>query len=150
MNKDVTAAKKRYSREDVSRRLISVRHRISGTSQIAFALALDVPRRTIQNYEQGRSDISAEFLIRLFDRFGVDPLWLLLGEGDTSLSGHHSSSLDMFAKVTAAVTRAIQNRQLQVSPEKTAALVAAVYKKVRIAQSSNIQAEADEFVELAS
>lgn len=143
-------SEKKYSREDVSLRLINIRQRIAGASQTTFALALDVPRRTIQNYEQGKSDISAAFLIRLYNRFGIDPLWLLLGEGETSVSNHHSSSLDVYTNVTAAVTRAIQNRRLQVSPEKTAALVAAVYKKVRVAQGSNIQAEADEFVELAS
>ena len=45
-----------------------------------FAALLDVHANTIGNYEKGR-DPDARFLIKLFEIFRINSLWLLTGEG---------------------------------------------------------------------
>ena len=49
-----------------------------------LARDLELPARTWRNYEMGVV-IPATVILRFIDRTGVDPLWLLTGEGDARL-----------------------------------------------------------------
>jgi transcriptional regulator with XRE-family HTH domain len=48
----------------------------------AFAVALGVSKRTLQRYEIEDRYPDSVFLTSLCEKFGVNPTWLLLGEGD--------------------------------------------------------------------
>lgn len=64
----------------IAERLKQVRaeHRLSQTEAAAL---LSVPFRTYQGYEGGERDVSASFLDNLNRAFGVNPIWMLRGEG---------------------------------------------------------------------
>ena len=54
---------------------------MANLSQEAMAQRLDISRSAYQYYERGERDITGTLLLRVFQEFDVDPLWIL--EGDT-------------------------------------------------------------------
>lgn len=69
----------------IGRRLAAFRKKL-GLSQRDFAAKLGVSLRAYQNYERGEREISAGLIRALYETFGIQPVWLLLG-GDDPLSG---------------------------------------------------------------
>ncbi|WP_395630349.1 helix-turn-helix domain-containing protein [Aquidulcibacter sp.] len=140
---------KLYCREQVAKRLVEFRERVLGASQTAFAASINLPLRTWQSYEQCRADISAEVLVRLHDRLGADPLWLLLGiardprdrQGDVAW---------LVSEASKAVEVALQRRDLTLTPEKHGALVAMVYTRLRDELGDISKVDVEGMVGLAS
>jgi transcriptional regulator with XRE-family HTH domain len=64
------------------RRLTAVRA-TTGLSQSAFADALGLSLRAYANYERGEREAPVALFRALFERFGIDPIWLLSGADDT-------------------------------------------------------------------
>jgi hypothetical protein len=63
-------------------RLREIREDLYGERGIAaLAAALDVPEETRRNYERGVT-MPADVLLEFLDLTGVDPHWLLTGDGD--------------------------------------------------------------------
>lgn len=62
-------------------RLLDVRMQ-QQLSQVGFANKLDIPWRTYQNYEVAQRQISTSLVRQLHKVFGINPLWLLTGEGE--------------------------------------------------------------------
>jgi len=121
---------KLYSRQQVAKRLVEFREGILDASQVTLAAAIDVSVRTMQTYEQSRADISVEVLIRLYERLGLDPLWLLLGEGRDPSDQHGKSEL-LVQEASRAVEIVLQKRKLTLTPEKHSTLVKMVYLRLR-------------------
>jgi len=65
----------------VGSRLASARA-AQGLSQPRFAAALGLSLRGYQNYERGERAPSDELIRAAWSTFGIDPVWLLTGEGD--------------------------------------------------------------------
>lgn len=72
---------------NINKRLIEVRKELHFSTQKDFAQVLEMPFRTLQNYEQGNSVIPHTFLQNLYVKFNVSPNWLLLGLGDIFVDG---------------------------------------------------------------
>lgn len=119
-----------YSRQQVARRLVEFREGILEASQVALATAIDIPARTIQTYEQSRADISVEVVVRLYERLGLDPLWLLMGLGRDPFDKHGKLE-PLVEEATKAVEVVLQKRDLTLTPEKHATLVRMVYSRLR-------------------
>lgn len=66
----------------LGQRLLAVRnaHRLP---QAAFAARLGLSPRAYQNYERGERELPAAVLTTLHAKFGIDPLWVLVGPGST-------------------------------------------------------------------
>lgn len=62
-------------------RLILLRKKLGFKSQKSFAQVISVPWRTLQQYEQGVSQIPSSFLIKLMVQFNISSDWLLSGNG---------------------------------------------------------------------
>ena len=57
--------------------------KIRGSEPVAgFAARLGVHYNTIRRYESGEREPDASFIRRLWERFGVEPNWLVTGEGE--------------------------------------------------------------------
>ena len=56
---------------------------LSGCSQERFAASLGYSRRSLLNWEGGIAEPPIAILKRMRDQYNVDPLWLVMGEGDT-------------------------------------------------------------------
>jgi transcriptional regulator with XRE-family HTH domain len=140
---------KYYSRQQVSNRLVEFRERVLGASQVAFGAAIDISARTLQGYEQCRADISVEVLIRLHDRVGLDPLWLLLGIGRDPMDKQGDVAL-LVEEAANAVEAALQSRGLRLSPEKHGELVSSVYCSLRDQLGDISKVDVNRMVTLAS
>ena len=62
--------------ETIGRRIAAIR---GDLKQTEFAERIGVGRTTVIRYEAGTTSPDANFLRRLVDVFGVDPVWLLMG-----------------------------------------------------------------------
>lgn len=92
--KDSSQSAAELDTEAIGERLKSVRGRLT---QAAFADLLGLERKTVSRYESGERAPDALALLRLLAGFGVDPAWLLTGEGVTSsLSDDERELLAMF------------------------------------------------------
>lgn len=79
----------------VGARLKRLREAKSLTQQ-AMSDALGVSLRGYQNYERGQRSPSDDLIRALWSTFGVDPVWLLTGEGDMIRGGHRPSGAMTF------------------------------------------------------
>jgi hypothetical protein len=71
----------------VAHRLLEVRLKMYGEDGgLALARALGIPARTWANYESG-VNIPGLVLLHSIDATGVDPHWLLTGEGPRDSAG---------------------------------------------------------------
>jgi hypothetical protein len=103
----------------------------------------------LQGYEQCRADISVEVLIRLHDRVGLDPLWLLLGIGRDPMDKQGDVAL-LVEEAANAVEAALQSRGLRLSPEKHGELVGSVYCSLRDQLGDISKVDVNRMVTLAS
>jgi plasmid maintenance system antidote protein VapI len=126
----VSKKEKSYSRQKVAERLTHFRENVLKTSQVAFAGAIDIPWRTLQSYEQCRSDISVEFVVRLSEKLGLDPMWVLLGIGRDP-EDPQNEGVDLHYMAVKSVEVALQAKNLTLSPDKHAELVQIVYRRVK-------------------
>ncbi|MGI2326090.1 MULTISPECIES: helix-turn-helix domain-containing protein [unclassified Methylococcus] len=62
-------------------RLRAVRESLE-LGQVEFAGSLSVHARTYQNYEKDVRQPPADFVTAICDQYGVEPAWLLTGEGE--------------------------------------------------------------------
>ena len=62
-------------------------------NQEAFAVAVGVNRNTLRAYEKGVNLPNSEFLASVSSKFGINPAWILLGEGPVyRADSEHKSS----------------------------------------------------------
>jgi len=54
----------------------------SGKTLPEFARSLGVSRDSLINYQQNRTAPDSRFLSAICEKYGVNPTWLLLGQGD--------------------------------------------------------------------
>lgn len=84
-------------RENIGNRIKEIR---GPMSQSEFAEAIGVDRKTVSNYESGKRIPDPEVIVTLYDKWGVQPLWLLSGKGPESrgkiLSAAEIDLVEMF------------------------------------------------------
>jgi hypothetical protein len=74
----------------ISRRVREIRQDIFGENGIeALARTLKIPVKTWMNYEQGVM-MPAQILLQFLSVVGVDPTWLLTGEGERLMGPSYS------------------------------------------------------------
>jgi transcriptional regulator with XRE-family HTH domain len=69
--------------ESIGARIAQIR---GNTSRDAFAPVVGISKSTLQRYEAGEGAPDANFLLALHQHYGIDPLWLLTGEGPMKIS----------------------------------------------------------------
>ena len=60
-------------------RLAAVRN-MARLSQEETSQALGISRSAYQNYERGQRNLTAQLLLEVYEKFDVDPLWMLEGD----------------------------------------------------------------------
>jgi len=141
---------KTYSRQDISVRLVHFRERILDATQLEFALALDLPIRTLQSYEQCKADVSIELLVRLYERYGIDPMWLLLGIGEPPGATVTRDTTQLIKDAATGVAQELKKRGHEPSPEKYGSLVALVYAQLKLANGDLRKLNLGQTIDLAS
>jgi len=71
--------------QGMGERLAAVRT-MSKLSQEDMCRRLGISRSAFQNYERGQRDLTAELLLKVYEEFDVDPLWMLEGDTETGKS----------------------------------------------------------------
>ncbi|SDF16108.1 Helix-turn-helix domain-containing protein [Salipiger thiooxidans] len=87
-------------------------------SQEEMAQALGISRSAYQNYERGQRDLTAQLLLEVYEKFDVDPLWMLEGDSEDGKNRRHDEIATAYRKIGIAVERRIMDRGLSVTPEK--------------------------------
>jgi transcriptional regulator with XRE-family HTH domain len=91
---------------------------MANLSQEAMAQRLDISRSAYQYYERGERDITGTLLLRVFQEFDVDPLWILENDTEHGKSRRHDEITQAYRKIGLAVEHRISERGLNVTPEK--------------------------------
>lgn len=87
-------------------------------SQEEMAQRLQISRSAYQYYERGQRDLTGSLLLKVFQEFDVDPLWMLEGDTETGKSRRHDEVTQTYRKIGVAVEHRINERSLSVTPEK--------------------------------
>ncbi|QDC07872.1 helix-turn-helix transcriptional regulator [Oceanicola sp. D3] len=98
-------------------RLAAVRN-MARLSQEEMSQALGISRSAYQNYERGQRDLTAQLLLEVYEKFDVDPLWMLEGDSEDGKDRRHEEIATAYRKIGIAVERRIMDRGLSVTPEK--------------------------------
>jgi len=87
-------------------------------SQEEMSQALGISRSAYQDYERGQRDMTAQLLLVVYEKFDVDPLWMLEGDSEDGKNRRHEEIATAYRKIGIAVERRIIDRGLSVTPEK--------------------------------
>lgn len=98
-------------------RLAAVRN-MASLSQEEMAQRLGTSRSAYQYYERSQRDLTASLLLKVYEEFDVDPLWMLEGDSEGGKSRRHEEIAAAYRKIGIAVERRIIERGLTVTPEK--------------------------------
>lgn len=98
-------------------RLAAVRSE-ANLSQEEMAQRLGTSRSAYQYYERGQRDLTASLLLKVYEEFDVDPLWMLEGDTADGKNRRHEQIAAANRKIGIAVERRIIDRGLTVTPEK--------------------------------
>lgn len=101
--------------QGMGERLAAVRN-MSKLSQEDMCRRLGISRSAFQNYERGHRDLSSELLLKIYEEFDVDPLWML--EGDAGKSRRHDELTQVYRKIGLAVEQRIGEMGLSLAPKK--------------------------------
>ena len=98
-------------------RLAAVRN-MSKLSQEDMSRRLGISRSAFQNYERGHRDLTAELLLKVYDEFDVDPLWMLEGDTANGRSRRNDEVTQAYRKIGLAVEHRISERGLSIPAKK--------------------------------
>ena len=112
----------------IGRRLSSIREAFALT-QIDIADRLGVTSRAYANYERGEREMPLAVLRALYERFGVDPVWIMTGPGvEPVMAGHRRIDADLLESVIALVEEGLRKSHRTLKPEKMAKLIRLAYE----------------------
>lgn len=103
--------------QGMGERLAAVRN-MSKLSQEDMCRRLGISRSAFQNYERGQRVLPAELLLKVYEEFDVDPLWMLEGDTETGKCRRHDEVTRAYRKIGLAVEHRISERGLTVTPGK--------------------------------
>lgn len=103
-------------------------------SQDKMARQLGLSLRAYANYERGERTIPVELLRALYERFSVDPIWLLTGDGHMILDRDVRYRLDQktLDSVMEAVERVEQRLPVPLDARKKARLIGLLYEQCQL------------------
>ena len=87
-------------------------------SQEEMAQRLEISRSAYQYYERGQRDLTGSLLLKIYQEFDVDPLWILEGDTESGKSRRQDEVTQAYRKIGVAVEHRISDRGLIVMPEK--------------------------------
>ncbi|CAB3669467.1 hypothetical protein LMG27174_02075 [Paraburkholderia rhynchosiae] len=119
--------------EDSHQRVAQVREHL-GLSQDKMARQLGLSLRAYANYERGERAIPIELLRGLYERFSVDPVWLLSGDGSMILDRDVRYRLDQktLDSVLVSVERIEQRLEAPLDAKKKARLIGLLYEQCQL------------------
>ncbi|WP_244973312.1 helix-turn-helix domain-containing protein [Paraburkholderia rhynchosiae] len=105
-----------------------------GLSQDKMARQLGLSLRAYANYERGERAIPIELLRGLYERFSVDPVWLLSGDGSMILDRDVRYRLDQktLDSVLVSVERIEQRLEAPLDAKKKARLIGLLYEQCQL------------------
>ena len=105
----------------IGRRLAALRDR-TRLAQTEFAERMELSPRAYQNYERGEREVPAAVLTALYEVYGADPLWVLMGLS-SDLPTVSTTDLDVLEDVVIAVETRLKKGRRTIAPEKKARLI---------------------------
>lgn len=107
----------RMTVEGLGHRLSAIR-RQEKLSQEEMAERLHVSRSAYQYYERGERDLPGSLLLKVFQEFEADPLWVLEGDIEAGMSRRVKELARAYRKIGLAIEHRIKDRGLSVPDEK--------------------------------
>ena len=83
-----------------------------------MAERLHVSRSAYQYYERGERDLPGSLLLKVFQEFEADPLWVLEGDIEAGISRREQELARAYRKIGLAIEHRIKARGLSVPDEK--------------------------------
>lgn len=88
-----------------------------GMSQEEFGKILNVSRSTIGSWENGRTDISLEMLVKISEKFNVSIDWILTGK-DHGLSKEEMEIIDHYRAMNLSQKISLHEIARSINPKK--------------------------------
>lgn len=114
-------------------RVSQVRARFA-LSQSDMARRTGISLRAYQNYERGEREIPVALIHGLFIEFGVNPVWLLTGQGSMLQESHPNTCLDQ--KLLDQIVKAVEDFEtmlkIKLPPEHKSRLIGLLYEKSQL------------------
>jgi len=107
----------RMTVEGLGHRLSAIR-RQEKLSQEEMAERLHVSRSAYQYYERGERDLPGSLLLKVFQEFEEDPLWVLEGDVEPGMSRREREMARAYRKIGLAIEHRVGERGLYVPNEK--------------------------------
>lgn len=133
----------------VGHRLLLVREAFDLT-QTQMADRLGITLRAYANYERGEREMALAVLHSLYQRFGVDPVWVIVGPGtEVVMAGQRRLDGELLERVIALVDDGLRKSRRALKPDKMARLIRLAYEhcveqgaidKARIAEMLSLAA----------
>ena len=103
-------------------------------SQTVMAQRVGLSLRAYQNYERGEREIPVALVHALYEKFRVDPVWLLTGEGSMMLAEEQRKRLDqaLLDRVVEAVEQFEAGLKKPLSIEHKSRLIGLLYEKSQL------------------
>lgn len=134
---------KLLNRMEIGSRLLEVRQEL-GFSQKEIGVKLDLPWRTYQNYEVGIREVSASMICKMYRVFNVDPIWLLLGDGQRYRQDDHQILMNTVENIE----RIESQLKLNIEPKKKAQVLLIIYEREKAGDAIS-ENELENLVKLA-
>lgn len=109
--------------QTVGERLEQVR-RDQKLTQQRFSEELGISQSAYQNYERNGRDLPATLIVTLYERYSVDPIWILTGRGRKT----DEERLSELEKIILKLSAWRSQKHLEFEPPKEAKVVLALYK----------------------
>lgn len=101
----------------------------SNLSQEDFAASIEVSLRAYANYERGEREVPASVLAALSRVYGVDPVWVLVGdEGAPKQIAERTFDRYLFERSGLAVNQAAEEAGIELSTEERVKSFSMVYE----------------------
>lgn len=112
---------------ELGRRLTAMRTEV-GVSQGVFAESLGLSLRAYANYERGEREMPVALYRALYERYGIDPIWLLEGPGEQPVrAASRLVDMTLAERVIDEVDRRLKTIHKRIRPEARRRILKAAY-----------------------
>lgn len=112
--------------ETIGERLEATR-RTTGLTQSDFCNILGIGRTSYSYYIRGEREVPVSVLAILFEKYSVDPFWMIYGEHSDQAMQRKSNALHEIREIGIAVENRAKDRGIELSADERWRIIAQVY-----------------------
>lgn len=109
-----------------------------GLTQGELCELLNVSRTSLQLYIKGKRDIPVSALAKLFDKYSVDPVWMMYGDEKGGLTSFERSFFEQLQEIDEKLRKKLADRNIQLNQSIRLKVIKHVYSVLKISSGKGI------------